>query len=107
MRYLKVVWAGCLVLALISAPESPVAVLGWLLAGTWVTAVLKGAQALNERDRHRRLARDADLQHAALLQGGPCDAFAYFGHYQPAGLDGKIAWCAPPEAFPATSRVSA
>jgi hypothetical protein len=100
MGSLKVIWAVCLFFALVSVPTEPAAALGWVLAALWVTAVLKGAQKLNERDTRRRLLADCDTQHRALLAGGPQDALAYFGHYQPAGLDGKISWCAPPEAFP-------
>lgn len=82
MSYLKVVWAVAIVFALISAPESPVAALGWLLGGLWVTAVLKASQWLNERDLRRRLIADAEIQHDAWKRGD--DQLAFFGHYPPA-----------------------
>lgn len=58
-----------------------------------------------QRQEQARLLDDCHTQHDALMLGGEQDALAYFGRFQPAGLDGKISWCAPPEAFPATSRV--
>lgn len=69
-----------------------------------VTSVLKLRQSA-ARDRERaRLLTNCHYEHAAWLRGGRDDAMAFFGHHQPAGLDGKILWCSPPDAFPEISR---
>lgn len=64
--------------------------------------VQDGAQ---KRER-ARLLDDCHAQHQALLQGGPGDTLAYFGRHLPTPINSSYAWCAPPEAYPATSRVA-
>lgn len=90
-----------LCLAALMGPNGP-----WFLLGL---VLLIGAREISprraERRERARLLGDCHTQHDALMLGGEQDALAYFGRFQPAGLDGKISWCAPPGAFPTVSRV--
>lgn len=78
----------------------------WLYVIVGVPMLLKSRQRAAQRREHARLIRDCHTQHDALMLGGEQDALAFFGRFQPAGIDGKITWCAPPEAFPTVSRVA-
>lgn len=66
---------------------------------------LKARQRAARRREHARLLADCEYQHAAWRRGD--DAIAFFGRFQPAGIDGKIVWCAPPQAFADTPRSNA
>lgn len=78
----------------------------WILVPLLLVIAYRELAPARARLRERaRLIRDCHSQHDALMLGGEQDAWAYFGHHQPAGLDGRIWWCAPPEAFPTVSRV--
>lgn len=78
----------------------------WLLALLVPIMAWELAPARARLRERARLIRDCHSQHDALMCGGQQDAWAYFGHHQPAGIDGKISWCAPPDAFPTVSRVA-
>lgn len=69
-----------------------------------VISALRARQRSIRAQESARLLSDCHYQHAAWLKGGSEDAFAFFGGYQPAGLDGKILWCSPSQAFPQVAR---
>lgn len=76
---LRVMWIVLIVFAAVSAPQEPVAALGWLLGGLWVQIVFTIAQRRAERQKRARLLADCDAQHEAWKRGD--DHLAFFGHY--------------------------
>lgn len=69
-----------------------------------VISPLRARQRAAQRREHARLLAACHYEHAAWLRGGDDDATAFFGNHQPAAIDGKISWCAPPQAFPQNPR---
>lgn len=100
-----VIWVVCILAFFVIGHWSlfcAINVVGSVLAVRWT---LKLIQRGTRRREHARLLADCEYQHAAWRRGD--DAIAFFGRFQPAGIDGKIVWCAPPQAFADTPRSNA